>query len=130
MLSFSQSFTLLPTVPKLKENLLFPIANLQLQNSNSNDDDDSVSDKGLGKDTRKEYLSEEENARRVSNRLMLPSRIGDAVNRALWTVVLFTVVLNIFGYTWVRKDDGAIALDTYENKRFQDEINRNIPSGK
>ena len=126
LVSLSQSFAALPNwIPKQQHPSLFP---LTLQ-KNSNDSDSS-SEKDKGDDARKEILSEEENARRVANRLLLPSRIGEAFNRALWTVVLFTLILNVFGYTWVRKDNGAIVLDTIENKRFQDEINRNIPRGK
>lgn len=72
---------------------------------------------------KKELLPEEEVSRRVFNRLLLPTRLGEAFNKTLWALVLFQFLLNAFGYSFLLKD-GSLVIDTLENQQFQQEIRR------
>lgn len=73
-----------------------------------------------------EYAEREQKAARdLDNRLLLPNRIGKAVNVLLYTFVILGYVLNLFGLAYVKSPDGwSVTIDTIEARRFQDEINR------
>jgi hypothetical protein len=73
-----------------------------------------------------EYAEREQQAARdLENRLLLPNRIGKAVNVLLYTFVILGFVLNLFGLAYVKSPDGwSVTIDTIEARRFQDEINR------
>jgi hypothetical protein len=73
-----------------------------------------------------EYAEREQKAARdLENRLLLPNRIGKAVNVLLYTFVILGFVLNLFGLAYVKSPDGwSVTIDTIEARRFQDEINR------
>jgi hypothetical protein len=80
-----------------------------------------------------EYAEKEQKAtRELNNRLLLPDRIGKAVNVTLYAFVILGFILNLFGFAYVRKPDGSLIIDTIEARRFQDEINRTVtkPGGR
>jgi hypothetical protein len=64
---------------------------------------------------------EEEASTRLENRLLLPHRIGNAINAAAWLFVGIGILLNIFGYDYTVKD-GFLSVDTRENAAFQKEL--------
>jgi hypothetical protein len=59
----------------------------------------------------------EEKDKLVLDRLLLPNRIGEAVNSALWLFVFCGFLLNVNGYGYVVKDH-TITIDTLENRQF------------
>jgi len=73
------------------------------------------------------YQSQEEAEQQTFNRLLLPQRIGETFNRAVYAVgiifVLSAIALNFFGYDYVVRD-GHLVIDTLEARQFADEINR------
>jgi hypothetical protein len=77
-----------------------------------------------------EYAEREQKAARdLDNRLLLPNRIGKAVNVLLYTFVILGYILNLFGLAYVKSPDGwSVTIDTIEARRFQDEINRTTTS--
>jgi hypothetical protein len=80
-----------------------------------------------------EYAEKEQKATRdLNNRLLLPDRIGKAVNVTLYAFVILGFILNLFGFAYVRKPDGSLTIDTMDARRFQDEINRTVakPGGR
>lgn len=76
-----------------------------------------------------EYAEKERRAARdLNNRLLLPDRIGKAVNTTLYAFVILGIILNIFGFAFVRKSDGSLTIDTIAARRFQNEISRTTMS--
>lgn len=74
-----------------------------------------------------EYAQKErEAAQKLSNRLLLPDRIGKAVNATLYAFVILGFLLNLFGFAYVRKPDGSLSIGTMETRKFQEEINRTM----
>ena len=74
-----------------------------------------------------EYAEKErEAAQKLSNRLLLPDRIGKAVNTTLYAFVLLGFLLNLFGFAYIRKPDGSLTIGTMEARKFQEEINRTM----
>ena len=69
---------------------------------------------------------EEEASRRVMNRLLLPERIGKAINFAAWVFVISSIVLEAMGYGYVPKDGGGIYIDTLDNRSFILEMRRSM----
>jgi hypothetical protein len=67
---------------------------------------------------------EAEAGKRVNDRLMLPYRVGRAVNYALWTFVFLGFALNIFGYGYIRGENGQLAVGTMEERNFQLEVRK------
>jgi len=67
-------------------------------------------------------LTEEEVSKRVFDRLMLPDRIGSFLNGAAWTFVAVGFLLQVFGYAYVRDDDGLIRIGTLEEQQFKREV--------
>jgi hypothetical protein len=52
---------------------------------------------------------------------VLPDRIGQAVTVSAWLFVVVSIFLKANGYGWVRQPDGWIAIDTLQNRAFQNE---------
>lgn len=69
-------------------------------------------------------LLEERAAKRIDDKLMFPFRMGRAINGALWTFVLIGIALNIFGYGYIRGENGMITIGTLEERNFQIEVNK------
>lgn len=76
-----------------------------------------------------EFAEKERQAsRRLTNKLLLPERIGKAANATLYAFVILGFLLNLFGYAYVRNPDGSLTIGTMETRRFQEEINRTVKS--
>jgi len=60
------------------------------------------------------------------NRLMLPERIGKAINFAAWFFVISSFVLETMGYGYVPRDGGGLYIDTLENRSFILEMRRTM----
>lgn len=74
-----------------------------------------------------EYSQREEKSdRNVMNRLLLPDRIGRAVNVAAYVFILLGFLLNVLGYGYVM-DKGSVRIDTMDAVKFQREVNRSRP---
>jgi hypothetical protein len=102
----------------------FPSRSLLTNQKNENDTEKSQREPD-DSSTVPAPLTEEESSRRVFSRLMLPAMLGEAFNKAVWASVVFATFLTVAGYAIVVKDH-SLVIDTMENKRFQDEINRRI----
>ena len=63
-------------------------------------------------------------SKRINDRLMLPYRIGRAINAAIWSFVILGFALNFFGYGYVKGENGMIAIGTLEERNFQIEVNK------
>jgi len=63
-------------------------------------------------------------SKRINDRLMLPYRIGEVLTNTAWFVVLLGVVLNGFGYAYIRGANGFITIGTLEERNFQIEMNK------
>jgi hypothetical protein len=88
--------------------------------ANDQDDDDPLNDPK----TREE---EEKASREVTDRLLLPSRLGAVFGEAFQYVAIAFIVMSFFlnmnGYSFLFKD-GSLTIDTLEARQFQDEIVR------
>ena len=69
---------------------------------------------------------EEEASRKIFQSLLLPQRIGEALNAAAVSFVVCGVVLNVFGYGYVVQDNHMITIDTLENREFQIEVRKSM----
>jgi hypothetical protein len=69
--------------------------------------------------------SEEESSKKVFDRLALPGRIGEAVTSAAYLFVACGLLLNVFGYSYVLKDN-HITIDTLENRQFVREATKSM----
>ena len=67
---------------------------------------------------------EQEASRRVMNRLLLPDRIGKAINFAAWFFVISSIALESLGYGYVPKEGGGLTIDTLDHKAFVMEMRR------
>jgi hypothetical protein len=97
-----------------------------MQDDDDDDDDDADDDDKEEKDkpmTPAEISAmEAESSRKVSGRLELPGRIGEAVSAAAYLFVACGLLLNFFGYAYVLQDNHTIRIDTLENRQFQVEL--------
>lgn len=66
---------------------------------------------------------EEKASRDLLGRLLLPSRIVQACTGMIQIFVVIGILLNAFGYGYVRTEHG-IGIDTLENRQFQIELRR------
>ena len=67
---------------------------------------------------------EQEASRRVMNRLLLPDKIGKAINFAAWFFVISSIALESLGYGYVPKEGGGLTIDTLDHKAFVMEMRR------
>jgi hypothetical protein len=61
-------------------------------------------------------------SKRINDRLLLPYRLGEALTNLAWFVVILSVVLNGFGYAYIRGQNGLITIGTLEERNFQIEM--------
>eukprot|EP00980_Cylindrotheca_fusiformis_P028657 scaffold22634_cov123-Cylindrotheca_fusiformis.AAC.4 len=125
-----------PTQTRLAQNVprrgnpsisIFMAAN----NENNNDDDDNNKKEKDPKKNSEPPISlyelsrrEEEASKRVRDKLLFPYRLGRAFNALLWTFVVVGVLLNVFGYGYIRGDNGMLSIGTLEERNFQIEVNK------
>lgn len=69
---------------------------------------------------------QDENDRAVLDRLTTPFRIGEAFNKALFAIVFAGILLNSAGYSFMPDNNGNIKIGTMEERRFRDEIQRDM----
>jgi hypothetical protein len=70
---------------------------------------------------------QEESDNAVMNRLLLPSRIGNAFTSALWLFVGIGILLNMFGYAFIMEPDFSnMRIGTMDERRFREEIVRDM----
>lgn len=68
---------------------------------------------------------EQEASQRRYNRLLLPGTIGKAITASAWTFIALGIILNMFGYGYVRKPgDFWVSIDTLEQRDFLLEMNK------
>jgi hypothetical protein len=69
---------------------------------------------------------EEMASRRIMQRLLLPTRIGEAITFGVQLFVVVGIFLNMNGYGYVIRNDGShwIGIDTLENRQFQMELRK------
>ena len=67
---------------------------------------------------------EQEASRRVMNRLLLPDKMGKAINFAAWFFVISSIALESLGYGYVPKEGGGLTIDTLDHKAFVMEMRR------
>eukprot|EP00546_Thalassionema_frauenfeldii_P014838 CAMPEP_0178908714 /NCGR_PEP_ID=MMETSP0786-20121207/8078_1 /TAXON_ID=186022 /ORGANISM="Thalassionema frauenfeldii, Strain CCMP 1798" /LENGTH=65 /DNA_ID=CAMNT_0020580651 /DNA_START=263 /DNA_END=460 /DNA_ORIENTATION=+ len=63
------------------------------------------------------------------NRLLLLPRIGQAITGFAYAFVITSIVLEIFGYGFIKGADGWITVDTMENISFQKEMMKSSAPG-
>jgi hypothetical protein len=69
---------------------------------------------------------EEQASRELLQRLLLPSRISQAWTRMIQLFVVIGILLNAFGYGYVRTEYG-IGIDTLEHQQFQMQLRQQQP---
>jgi hypothetical protein len=87
-----------------------------------------------GKDTANDKANDipierrqEESDNAVMNRLLLPSRIGNAFTSALWLLVGIGFLLNLLGYAFIMDPDFSnMRIGTMDERRFREEIVRDM----
>jgi hypothetical protein len=90
------------------------------------DDDDKEEEEEKDEEPMTEPMTEEESSRKVFQRLDLPGRIGEAVNSVAVLFVCCGLLLNVFGYAYVVKDNYMLTIDTLENRQFQRELSKSM----
>lgn len=63
-------------------------------------------------------------SKRIDDRLLLPYRLGETITNLAWSVVLASVLLNGFGYAFIRDANGFISIGTIEERNFRLEMNK------
>lgn len=78
------------------------------------------------------FIIEQEANRRVNDRLMLPRRVATSFSQTVgalaWTFIISGIILNFFGYAYVKDDTYGYRIDTIERKMFQEEVVRSMRS--
>jgi hypothetical protein len=123
----------LPTAQRSRQLQSVPIGKslvgLSMATDDDDDDDDDAKERKKSEDSKpislyELSLLEEAASKKVNDRLLFPYRLGRAFNAAAWTFVLCGILLNVFGYGYIRGQDGVIAVGTMEERNFQVEVNK------
>jgi hypothetical protein len=127
----------LPTAQRSRQLQNVPVGKSLFGLSMATDDDnnDNAKEKEKSKDSEPISLYElsrleQEASKRVNDRLLLPFRLGRAFNAAGWTFVLCGILLNVFGYGYIRGENGMLAVGTMEERNFQVEVNKSAREAK
>lgn len=97
-------------------------------------DDDGMTSRGENlNDEVDAFIVEQEANRRINDRLLFPQKVATSISKTVnalaLSFIIFGFILNVFGYAYVR-DENGLRIDTMDAKRFQDEIVRSMRSDK
>lgn len=70
---------------------------------------------------------EQEQSKKVIDRLTFPQRLGDAFQKLAWAWLISIYALKFLGYGWFKSPDGPfLIIDTLENHSFQETIRKSM----